>query len=300
MSDTYTKLFSSITESTVWGESYSTRIVWVTMLAMADASGNVYGAVPGLARRANVTLAEVEGALLAFMSPDPYSRTKDEDGRRIEEIDGGWCLINHGKYSAVRGAEERREYKRQWDRDNRPSGHERTVRQQSGKSDKSPPNNDSPAPPTPTPTPDKSKSKELAQPSASRFDEFWSAYPVKKGRAAAERAWKAKRLDTTADQIIAHVHLMRAADDDWLRGYVPHGSTYITGDRWQDEPKQARAPPAQQQPQSKTLTGMKSLQGMKNGLVHERDHRRTDQADVLELGSDACLRLGADNGGDVD
>ena len=63
MSDTYTKLFSSITESTVWGEPYATRIVWVAMLAMADARGNVYGAVPGLARRANVTLEEVEAAL---------------------------------------------------------------------------------------------------------------------------------------------------------------------------------------------------------------------------------------------
>jgi hypothetical protein len=66
VSDTYTKLFSSITESTVWGESYATRIVWVTMLAMADAKGAVYGSVPGLARRANVTLQEVEQALAAF------------------------------------------------------------------------------------------------------------------------------------------------------------------------------------------------------------------------------------------
>ena len=122
MSDTYTKLFSSITESTVWGESYATRIVWVTMLAMADAKGAVYGSVPGLARRANVTLQEVEQALAAFMAPDAYSRTKDEDGRRIEEIDGGWRLINHAKYSAVRNAEERREYKRKWDQENRGKG----------------------------------------------------------------------------------------------------------------------------------------------------------------------------------
>ncbi|MCA0278619.1 MAG: hypothetical protein LCH86_21695 [Proteobacteria bacterium] len=70
MSDTYTKLFSSITESTVWGEPYSTRIVWVTLLAMANAQGCVYGSVPGLARRANVTLAEAEMALAAFFAPE--------------------------------------------------------------------------------------------------------------------------------------------------------------------------------------------------------------------------------------
>jgi hypothetical protein len=132
MSDTYTKLFSSITESTVWGESYATRIVWVTMLATADASGDVYGAIPGLARRANVTLQEAEAALQSFMASDPYSRTKDNDGRRVEEIDDGWHLINHGKYKGVRDKDERRSYQRQWDRSNRPSGHRRAKKSDSG------------------------------------------------------------------------------------------------------------------------------------------------------------------------
>src|SRR5690606_17191981 len=119
MSDTYTKLFSSITESTVWGEPYATRIVWVAMLAMADARGNVFGSVPGLARRANVNLEEAERALDSFRAPDQYSRSKEADGRRVEDIDGGWRLINHGKYRTIRGSDERREYKREWDRMNR-------------------------------------------------------------------------------------------------------------------------------------------------------------------------------------
>lgn len=166
MSDTYTKLFSSITESTVWGEPYPTRIVWVTFLAMADAQGNVYGSIPGVARRANVTLQEAEAAIAAFLSPDPHSRTKDRDGRRVEEIDGGWQLVNHAKYARVRDEIERREYKRLWDRENRPSGHARraeqsdnspTVRQQSDESPSSP---TAPTPPTPTPTPEEQDQKQ--------------------------------------------------------------------------------------------------------------------------------------------
>lgn len=157
MSDTYTKLFSSITESTVWGESYATRIVWVTMLAMADAKGAVYGSVPGLARRANVTLQEVEQALAAFTAPDAYSRTKDEDGRRIEEIDGGWRLINHAKYSAVRNTEERREYKRRWDQEHRAKG-----RKPSDKSDTNPTNPTCAATPAPTPTPAQEDQKQAS------------------------------------------------------------------------------------------------------------------------------------------
>jgi len=159
VSDTYTKLFSSITESTVWGESYATRIVWIAMLAMADARGNVYGSVPGLARRANVTLSEAQEALAAFYAPDPHSRTKDSDGRRVEEIDGGWRLVNHAKYAAIRSAEERREYKRQWDRENRrrtDSDNPTDIRQ-------NPTLPTAATTPTPTPTPEDQDQKPKAQ-----------------------------------------------------------------------------------------------------------------------------------------
>ncbi|MGW8429426.1 hypothetical protein ACWGJQ_29045, partial [Peribacillus simplex] len=189
--------------------------------------------VPGLARRANVTLQEVEAALHSFLSPDPYSRTKDDEGRRIVEIDGGWSLINHTKYGAIRGAEERREYKRQWDQKNRPSGHQRAsqsdeVRQQS---DSSPTKTDSPAPLALTPTLDLEEQQEQkhVQPVAARcrFADFWAAYPNKKGKQEAEKTWRRRKLDARCDELIAHVRLMEANDDGWRRGYVPMGSTYL-------------------------------------------------------------------------
>lgn len=102
----YTKLFSSLLTSTIWAESDQTRIVWVTMLAMADQHGEVHSTVPGLARIAGVPLSEVEAALAKFTGPDPYSRTKDNDGRRIAEIDGGWELLNHAKYRSMASRED--------------------------------------------------------------------------------------------------------------------------------------------------------------------------------------------------
>lgn len=72
---------------------------------------------------------------------------------------------------------------------------------------------------------------------AKHFPRFWAAYPVKKGKADAEKKWKSKGCDEIADEIIAHVRLMERDDDDWLRGFIPHGSTYINGERWTDEPK---------------------------------------------------------------
>jgi hypothetical protein len=108
----YTKLFSSIITSTIWQEPKETKVLWVTMLALADRDGYVAGSVPGLARMAGLTLQETERALATLRAPDPYSRTKTADGRRIADADGGWNLVNHAKYRRMLNAEERREYLR--------------------------------------------------------------------------------------------------------------------------------------------------------------------------------------------
>jgi hypothetical protein len=114
MSITFTKLFTSITESTIWREDDHTRIVWITMLAMADRNGRVFASIPGLADRARVPVESAEKALQRFQSPDRYSRTPDHEGRRIEVIDGGWRLLNHAKYRELRDEEAIKESKRKY------------------------------------------------------------------------------------------------------------------------------------------------------------------------------------------
>ena len=106
----YTKLFNSILASTIWREDDKTRIVWITLLAMADKYGVAEGSVPGLADFARVSLQDCENALERLQSPDKHSRTKEHDGRRIEVVAAGWRIINHAKYRAKMGADERREY----------------------------------------------------------------------------------------------------------------------------------------------------------------------------------------------
>lgn len=116
----FTKVFSTLLDSTIWTEPHATRVVWITMLAMSDRKGRVSASVPGLARRAGVSREECDAALSTLLGPDPYSRTKDFEGRRIRPIDGGWQVINYQKYRDMRDEEERREYQRAWDRANRP------------------------------------------------------------------------------------------------------------------------------------------------------------------------------------
>jgi|ERR1035437_929689 hypothetical protein len=119
MSVTFTKLFSSITASTVWCRPSDTRVVWITMLAMADKRGRVWASIPGLAKEALVSVEACRTAISEFLAPDPDSRTKVAEGRRIEPIDGGWRLINHAKYRAIRDEEERRAYKAEKQREYR-------------------------------------------------------------------------------------------------------------------------------------------------------------------------------------
>ena len=99
-------------DSTVWQENKETRLVWITMLAMKNRWHVVEASVPGLAKRAGVTVEECEEALRRLSAPDPYSRTKDHEGRRIKAVEGGWEILNGEPYRLKMSVEERREYKR--------------------------------------------------------------------------------------------------------------------------------------------------------------------------------------------
>ena len=94
----YTKLFNSILASTIWRADDKTRIVWITLLAMADKHGVAEGSVPGLADFARVSVPACRRALEALAAPDPDSRSQEHDGRRIQAVDGGWQLLNYDKY----------------------------------------------------------------------------------------------------------------------------------------------------------------------------------------------------------
>lgn len=106
----YTKLFSSIIHSTIWQEPPEIKVVWITMLAMKNRDGQVLCSLPGLAKAAGVTVEQCQVALEKFRSPDPYSSTREHEGRRIQDIEGGWFIINHYKYQEALSLEDRRAY----------------------------------------------------------------------------------------------------------------------------------------------------------------------------------------------
>jgi len=93
----FVKLHGTILDSSVWAEPHATRIVWITILAMADQDGVVQASVGGLARRAVVSLEECRRALETFLGPDPDSRD-GTTGERLTKVPGGWLVINHAQY----------------------------------------------------------------------------------------------------------------------------------------------------------------------------------------------------------
>lgn len=114
MAEGYAKLLASIVRSSIWRESDATIRVWVTMLALADRNGDVFASVDGLAHQARKTEEETEQALALFLAPDPRSRSKVLDGRRVVEIDGGWHLVNYEKIRDMHESEASRARKREW------------------------------------------------------------------------------------------------------------------------------------------------------------------------------------------
>lgn len=108
----YAKIFSTILGSSIWQEDAETRIVWITMLVMADREGVIRGSDLGLAHFARVSLDKCKEALERFKLPESHS-SDGGDGRRIESVEGGWRILNHAKYSAMLTAEDRRAYWRQ-------------------------------------------------------------------------------------------------------------------------------------------------------------------------------------------
>jgi len=94
----YTKLFSDIVTSSIWNEDDKTRIVWITLLALSDAKGYVHCAEPSLALMARVSKEDCAKAIQKLEGPDIYSRTPDDDGRRVTKCNGGWIILNYEKH----------------------------------------------------------------------------------------------------------------------------------------------------------------------------------------------------------
>lgn len=76
------------------------------------------------------------------------------------------------------------------------------------------------------------------------FTEFWKAYPNKKAKQAAVKAWKRLKPDRALFNVIMQALEAAKRSDQWSRDggrYIPHPATWINGQRWEDQDAEVAA-----------------------------------------------------------
>lgn len=233
----YAKLFSSITESSLWCDTKDVRILFVTMLAKADQNGFVEASLPGLARVANLTLDETEQALDCLRAPDPYSKNPANEGRRVADVPGGFAVLNYDDYRSRRNAEERREYMREYMQQYRKQDEKPRKQRVNKRKQKLTDVNHSKPPLAYTETETEADTK-----TQSLFDSFWSTYPRRIAKANAVKAWQKAIKATDPQTIIDAAAKYATSVNGKERQFVKHPATWLNGGCWDDEPESAPEP----------------------------------------------------------
>ncbi len=228
----YAKLYSTILRSSIWLEDAETRLLWIAMLAAADEKGYVFGSPAGMAHTARISVEGTKKALAMLSSPDldssDLSENPENEGRRIEVVDGGWRIINYIRYRSIRDSDERREYNRR--------AKQKSRAKSAGVSQGQP----SSANVSPSESEAESDTESEEEIHIAHFEQsFWSVYPRKVGKATALKAWL-KLSDE--DQVLADEGVRRLAESWKGRPpseihFCPHPTTWLNGRRWEDVPE---------------------------------------------------------------
>lgn len=98
----YNKIFTKILDSSIWLETDTTRLVWLTIIASMDEDGFVqFASIKNLAHRTRVSERAAAAAVKVLEGPDSNSSDPENEGRRIERVPGGWIVLNAPKYREI-------------------------------------------------------------------------------------------------------------------------------------------------------------------------------------------------------
>lgn len=120
----YTPVFDTVFDGTLCGK-WPALPVWLTILPLADWRGHIDITPQAIVARTGWPIELLMQGIEELMRPDPQSRSRDEDGRRLALIDPnrswGWRVVNIQKYRSKasgqdqiadgRNAEKVRRYK---------------------------------------------------------------------------------------------------------------------------------------------------------------------------------------------
>jgi hypothetical protein len=224
----YGKIFAKMYEGTLYGQ-WEALVTFQQMIVLCDADGMIDMTPPAIASRTSIPLEIIEKGIKILESPDQYSRTPDQEGRRIELIDAhrpwGWHIVNHAKYLALQDADMVRHQTRERVRKHRAAKEGVTVTDGNGSKRHTDTDKDI----------DTDKGKTTTPPPSGAFLKFWGLWPKgerKKAQGKCWELWRRKDFDQVADAILSHVDSLKRSDG-WRSGFVPMPMTYLNAREWE-------------------------------------------------------------------
>lgn len=225
----YGKIFESIYDGSLACGDWEALIVFQQLIVLADKDGVVDMTGIALHRRTTLPLEIIEKGLKALQEPDPISRTKGEEGRRIIPIDEGrgwgWVIVNYEYYRDLASREDKRQ------KDKIRIAKKRAESKASGNVVNCSNVSQSVHDVAHIDVDVNEDIKHTSESYDSDFLEFWKLCPRKDDKKKASKAWN--KLSKTKKEKAKKDIAIRYGDTD--KKYIPLPSTYINGERWNDE-----------------------------------------------------------------
>lgn len=235
----YGKLFASMFDGSLYG-NWQAIVTFQQMIILCDADGVVDITPQALAARTSIPLDIIKEGLKVLEAPDAYSRTPDQDGRRIELLDEhrpwGWKIVNYAKYRMLVSAETIKEQnrlrqQRKRERDATVTGRDESVTGRDCNAGHASSRKI-------TVSRSRSRSTTPKPPQAGAlFGDFWSAYPRKEAKGRAEKAFAKIQPDAeVVAKMIAGIERAKGSDQ-WSKDggkFIPHPATWLNDRGWED------------------------------------------------------------------
>jgi len=219
----FTKLDENILMSSIMTEEPAVFKIWIALLAACKEDGIARVSAVGLSSHCFLPIEVVRAAIERLSSPDADSRSINDEGKRIERVDGGYYIINYHKYRELsyRESEAKRKYL------------SRTCPDKSGNVQELPDISASVSLSSSLPLKGDARGKVEY---SSEFLSFWSSYPKKVGKGAAWKEWQRERppIETCLKTLE-----WQKKSTDWTKEggkYIVDPERWIKRRRWEDEP----------------------------------------------------------------
>lgn len=227
----YGKFFASAFTGSMVGSGAQVFAVWGYIISHCGQEGLVELNSKLVAVQIGMSEDQVDTAVAFLCGPDTHSRSKKLNGARL--VRHGEFLFEVPNYLHYRGITDnvaRREANKQYQRDSRKRKAEKTVSPSVSKS-----------PDMSAQVEEEEEVEEEVDTNTGRsatvcardFENWWKGYPKKVKKKSARVLWMSKQPDV--DVLIADVANRIANDDQWRRGFIPHPTTYLSQERWNDE-----------------------------------------------------------------